>query len=104
MERKVNTSSGLIFSDGRHSSQSMTTDVARRIKMRERNKIFLIIAVLIIGAAITITRLYGQGKEDLTTFQQEEATPIKEGVMTEKQRVHSRLNQRRAIHRRERDC
>ena len=59
--------------------------------MREQKQILLIIVLLITGATIVITTLYGQGKKDLTIFRQEEATPIKEGVMTEKQREHSKL-------------
>jgi hypothetical protein len=47
--------------------------------------------VLIIGVTIAIITLYAQGKKDLTIFRQEAATPIKEGVMTEKQREHSKL-------------
>ena len=60
--------------------------------MRGDNKVLLLFSTLLAFAAVVaVTSLYGQSKSDPTPTPQENATVIEEGVMTRKQKVHSKF-------------
>lgn len=60
--------------------------------MQRRKITFLLLFVALAMAAITVmSALYGRTQNGLTASKQEEATPIQEGVMTDRQKKHSKL-------------
>lgn len=60
--------------------------------MRSYHKVFLLLAFLTIPLVAAMSGLRGQSQGVMTSNKtKEEATPIQEGVMTEKQKKHSKL-------------
>ena len=60
--------------------------------MRKHKKTFLLLFVILITTVITVLpALHGRTQNGLASSKQEEPTPIQEGVMTDKQKKHSKL-------------
>jgi hypothetical protein len=59
--------------------------------MKNKKVILFLLSLLVVSTVIATTRLQRRTQKESTSIRDDEATPIQEGVMTEKERQHSKL-------------